>query len=275
MKHSRLLSFSLIILAAALFVNVLVPRSNTVLPAPKAEIERLNEHMILAVLYHQTAAEVRALQYQAFNVAKIVLDEKLRTRKSNKKPAVVVDIDETVLDNCQYEAQCILGNFQYPARWDEWCLMGVAPAIPGSVEFLNYAHSKNVAVFYVSNRKAHLKEATVKNLINEGFPNVKDPFLMLRTAESSKNNRRAQIEKEYEILMLIGDNMNDFSGDWEHKNIDPRFEVTDNQKHKFGKDYFILPNSTYGDWEGAIYEYDFSHESAVKYRMRKQALRGF
>jgi len=274
MKNYRLISFSILLLTAALILNVLRPATNSH-PAPRSEAERLAEYTILAVLYQQTAAEVRALQYQTFNMAKPVLDEKLKSYKGKKKPAVVVDIDETVLDNCQYQAQCILGNFLYPIRWDEWCLLGSAPAIPGAAEFLNYAHSKNVAVFYVSNRKAHLKEATVKNLLNEGFPNVKDPFMMLRSAESSKINRRVQIEKDYEILMLFGDNMNDFSGDWEHKNIEDRFNTTDQKKNMFGNTYFVLPNSTYGDWEGAIYHYDFSHENAVKYRLRKEALKGF
>jgi len=274
MKKHKLLSFSLMLLAVALFINVFnisTPR----VPGAKSEAERVAEYTTLAVLYQQTAAEVRALQYQTFNMAKPVLDDALKLYKGKKKPAVVVDIDETILDNAQYQAQCILENFQYPVKWDEWCLLGTAPAIPGAVDFLNYANSKNVAVFYVSNRKAHLQDATVKNLVAEGFPNVKDPFLMFRHKESSKIGRRAEIEKNYEILMLFGDNLNDFSGDWEYKGIADRFKTTDDLKNLFGKKYFVLPNSTYGDWEGAIYNYDFSLESALKYRMRKATLRGF
>lgn len=275
MKKYGFLSVSLLIFAIALFLNLFRPDNHHDSPTPKAHAERVSEYTTLAVLYQQTAAEVRAMQYQTFNFAKTVLDEKLRTSKGAKKPAIVVDIDETVLDNSQYQAQCILGNFQYPVLWDEWCMLAKAPAIPGAVEFLNYAHSKKVAVFYISNRKAHLMDATVKNLSDAGFPNVKDPFLLLRTNESSKNKRREIIQKDYEILMLFGDNMGDFSGDWEHNNINDRFEITDAQKNLFGKTYFILPNSTYGDWEGAIYNYDFSLENAVKYRMRKEALKGF
>jgi 5'-nucleotidase (lipoprotein e(P4) family) len=275
MKKHLFLSFSMLVLASALMLNVFKPSNNNPIPAPKSQVERLNEYMILAVLYHQTAAEVRGLQYQAFNMSKTVLNEKLKSYKGKKKPAVVVDIDETVLDNCQFQAQCILGNFQYPVKWDEWCLLGQAPAIPGAVDFLNYANSKGVAVFYVSNRKAHLKDATVKNLINEGFPNVKDPFLMLRTAESSKDKRREIIEKDYEILMLFGDNMGDFTSEWSNKSIEERFKATDKNKEFFGSKYIVFPNSTYGDWEAAIYNHDFSLESAIKYRMRKEALKGF
>lgn len=265
-----------LLLTAALVLNIFRPFTiMTPPPSPRSEAERIAEYTILAVLYQQTAAEVRALQYQAYNVAKTVLDEALKSYKGTKKPAVVVDIDETVLDNSPYQAQCILGNFQYPVGWDEWCLMAKAKAIPGAVDFLNYAHSKNVAVFYVSNRKSHLQDATVKNLVAEGFPNVKEPFIMSRTNESSKTSRRALIAKDYEILMLFGDNMNDFSGDWEHKNIEDRFRITDEQKQLFGKKYFVLPNATYGDWEGAIYNYDYAIDNAVKYRMRKAALRGY
>lgn len=275
MKKYGLLSVSLFIFSTALLLNLISSKNTPNAPAPKAHAERVNEYMTLAVLYHQTAAEVRALQYQTFNIAKTVLDEKLRIFKGQKTPAIVVDIDETVLDNCQYQAQCILDNFQYPVKWDEWCLLAEAPAIPGAAEFLNYAHSKKVSVFYVSNRKAHLKDATVKNLVEAGFPNVKDPFVMLRTDESSKNKRREMISKDYEILMLFGDNTGDFSGEWEHKNIEDRFRITDDNRSLFGKTYFVLPNSTYGDWEGAIYNYDFSLENAVKYRLRKEALKGF
>ncbi len=275
MKRYGFLSVSLLFLATALFLNLLIPEKTKHIPNPKAHAERVNEYMTLAVLYQQTAAEVKALQYQAYNVSKTVLDQKLRTYKGKKKPAIVVDIDETVLDNCQYQAQCILGNFQYPLRWDEWCLLAEAPAIPGAADFLNYADSKKVSVFYVSNRKAHLKDATVRNLIKEGFPNVKDQFLLLRTDESSKNKRRDLIMKDYEILMLFGDNLGDFSDDWEHTNIEDRFRITDEQKELFGNTYIVLPNSTYGDWEGAIYNYDFSHENAVKYRLRKDAMKGF
>lgn len=275
MKKYFIISTVIFILGTFMFVLSFTAKKSSNIPAPRTTAERLNEYMTLAVLYHQTSAEVRALQYQAFNIAKSVLDEKLKSYKGTKKTALVVDIDETVLDNCQYQAQCILGNFQYPARWDEWCNLASAPAIPGAVEFLNYAASKKVSVFYVSNRKAHLKNSTVKNLKELGFPNVSDPYLMFRTAESSKTVRRALIEKDYEILMLIGDNLNDFSELWENKAIVDRFNTTDGQKEMFGKKYFILPNSTYGDWEGAIYGYDFSYENAVKYRLRKEAMKGF
>ncbi len=271
----QLLPISIFVFAFALILNLVIPDKNELTPLPRSQAERVAEYTTLAVLYQQTAAEVRALQYQAFNMAKPVLDDKLRTYRGQKKPAIVVDIDETVLDNSQYQAQCILGNFQYPVKWDDWCLLGVAPAIAGASDFLNYAHSKKVTVFYVSNRKEHLKEATIQNLIKEGFPNVKEEFLMFRTKESSKDARRAQIEKDYEILMLFGDNMGDFTGQWSGKSIEDRFKATDENKDLFGKKYFVFPNSTYGDWESAIYGHDFSHESAIKYRMRKEALKGF
>jgi 5'-nucleotidase (lipoprotein e(P4) family) len=240
-----------------------------------AQNQSLNEHTTLAVLYQQSAAEVRALQYQAFNLAKLVLDQKLSAHKGSKKPAIVVDIDETILDNSRFQAQCILGNFSYPEKWDDWCLLAEAPAIPGSVDFLNYAHNKGVAVFYVTNRKAHLEEATVKNLISEGFPNLNASFLMFRTDESSKNVRRATIEENHEILMLFGDNLHDFSGEWEKKSVEERNAITDSLGYMFGNIYFVLPNSTYGDWEGAYYNHDFTHDQATKDSLRKQALKGF
>lgn len=275
MKRTIFLIVSVIVFVAFGCKNSDDKKEHQSKPKPQASIEYINEYMTLAVLYQQTAAEVRAMQYQTYNMATIVLDEKLRYGTYSKKPAIVVDIDETVLDNSFYEAQMIIGNFQYPEKWDEWCLLGKAPAIPGAVDFINYAVQQNVDVYYVSNRKAHLKDATVKNLIDIGLKNVTEPFLMFRTAESSKDIRRAEIEVDHTIIMLIGDNMNDFSGAWEKKSIEEKFATTDNERNKFGVTYFVLPNSTYGDWEGAIYKYDFSKDNQQKDRMRKEALRGF
>ncbi len=80
----------------------------------------VSDHLTMAVLYQQTAAEYRALCYQAFNFAKYQLDQNLRIMGLQKQQAVVVDIDETVLDNSPHEAKCIINNEIYPAYWEEW-----------------------------------------------------------------------------------------------------------------------------------------------------------
>ncbi len=130
----------------------------------------INEYMVLGTLYHQQSAEYKAACYQAYNLGRLLLDKDLADKNIDKHRVIVVDIDETVLDNSPYQAECILENFNYPVRWDEWCNKASADAIPGALDFLLYARSNGVSVFYITNRKEHLKQVTIQNLVNLGFP---------------------------------------------------------------------------------------------------------
>ncbi len=215
-----------------------------------------NEYLMMSVLYQQKSAEYRALSYQAYNIAKIRLDEYLKTRNDSLKPAVVVDIDETVLDNSPWEAKCILENINYPKQWNEWCKSAKAKPLPGAVDFLNYAFSKNVDVFYISNRKENLKEATIQNLKTSGFPQVDKEHIFTMRSSENKKERRALVTKNHHIILLIGDNLSDFSEIFEKKSIKKRFAITDSLKREFGNRFIILPNAMYGEWENAIYDYN-------------------
>lgn len=233
------------------------------------------DYMLLAVLWYQTSAEMRALSYQAFNTATMMVDQAVANNKDKKKLAVVVDIDETMVDNSPYEAANVLGNFGYPEKWGDWINNASATAMPGAVEFMKYAVSKGVDVYYISNRKTTEKEATVKNMNALGFPMIDDTHLLLREKSSSKVERRAIVSDTHEIIMLIGDNMNDFSGVFENKNVVDRFAVTDSLKAEYGKRFIVLPNPMYGDWESAVLNYNFKRTNEQKDSVRKANLRGF
>ncbi len=215
-----------------------------------------NEHLIMSALYQQKSAEYRALSYQAYNIAKLRLDEYLKIKNDSLKSAVVVDIDETLLDNSPWEAKCILENINYPEQWNEWCKLAKAKPLSGAVEFLNYAFSKNVDVFYISNRKENLKEATIQNLKAAGFPQVDKEHIFTMRNSGNKKERRALVTKNYYIVLLIGDNLNDFSEIFEKKPIEERFAITDSLKKEFGNRFIILPNAMYGEWENVIYNYN-------------------
>jgi len=232
------------------------------------------DYMLMAVLWYQTSAEMRALCYQAFNTARISLDQAVAVNNGQKKLAVVVDIDETMVDNSFYEAQNVLGNFGYPERWSEWIDKASATAIPGAVDFMKYAVSKGVDVFYISNRKIAEKDATVKNMRSLGFPMIDDDHLLLRDKTSSKNERRDKVAATHEIILLIGDNMNDFGGIYENKTVVDRFAVTDDNKTEFGKRFIVLPNPMYGDWESAVLKYNFKQTNEQKDSVRKANLKG-
>ena len=113
----------------------------------------VREYSVQSILWVQHAAEYKALCYQAFNVAKFQLDKILSEGNNKGKPlAIVTDIDETIFNNSPYEAKLITDNVEYSHdTWVEWEKLKKAKPIPGSLEFLNYAKSKGVQVFYISN----------------------------------------------------------------------------------------------------------------------------
>lgn len=223
------------------------------------------DYQTAAVLYMQKAAEYRAIAYQAFNLARLRLDADLDKKNVKRLPkaerkmprAIVVDIDETVLDNSPSQARGIRTNTPYNSKdWYAWSNMRKAKAIPGAVEFLNYATSKGVKVFYISNRdEQNEKQATIDNLKSVGFNNVAADDVLLRTTESSKDARRAIVTAKYRIVLLAGDNLDDFTSAFERKSVADRFAEVDKAKDLWGNKFIVLPNAMYGTWENAIYEY--------------------
>lgn len=231
--------------------------------AQPAPVVADNEYQVAAVLYQQHAAEYRALAFQAFNLAKLRLDEdfdkknqKKLSKDERKKPrGVVVDIDETVLDNSPSQAYMIKNRLPFNMTdWIDWGEKRSAKAIPGAVEFLKYANQKGVRVFYISNRADSQKQATMDNLKAVGFPDVSDETMLLQTAESNKEARRKIVLAKHRIVLLVGDNLNDFAENFEKKSVADRFAETEKDKDLFGSRYIVLPNAMYGAWESSIYD---------------------
>jgi 5'-nucleotidase (lipoprotein e(P4) family) len=234
----------------------------------------VSDHFLNAVLYQQKASEYRALCYQAYNVAKTRLDRALRSRGAGKKLAVVTDVDETVLSNAAYQADLILKDQEYPTEYSNWIDAAVAEPVPGALEFFKYASGKGVRVFYVTNRKDAEKEATIQNLKKEGFPDVSEETVLTKSKESSKEERRLLIQKQYAIPILIGDNLIDLAQSFEVKESKARQDAVDLEKDQFGVHYIVLPNAMYGDWEKVVG--DLKGLTAEEKRaLRLKALKGF
>jgi 5'-nucleotidase (lipoprotein e(P4) family) len=240
-------------------------------PATQAVPAHTFDYQIGAVLYQQKAAEYRALAYQAFNIARWQLDSDLDKKNVKKLPkderkkprAVIVDIDETVLDNSPSNANTAKNNLPFNVRdWYAWGEMRKAKAVPGAVGFLNYAVSKGVKIFFISNRDEVQKQATIDNLKSVGFADVSADNVMLRqtVAESTKEPRRQNVAAKYRIIMLMGDNLDDFSNVFERKSIMDRFAEADKARELWGKRFIVLPNAMYGTWESAIYNYERLNE---------------
>lgn len=233
----------------------------------------LNEQLVMSTVWMQSSAEFRAISYQSFNHAKMRLDVFLVSYSGSKPVAVIVDLDETVIDNSAYEAFLIGQNFGYSDKtYFPWMDAAQAKAMPGAAEFLNYANGRGVEIFYITNRKMIGYEGTEKNLKALGFPNVDKKHLLLRTKSSDKQARRDVVAKDYEIAFLMGDNLNDFLSVFRKKSVADRAAEVDKIKYMWGEKFIVLPNPTYGDWEGAIYNGNWGASPAEKDKMRKDLL---
>ena len=269
MIHSRLLK------KAAVFGLVLFLFSAFDWSVPPPDAGR-DDYLIMSVLWYQRSAEMRALYYQAFNIARLRIDADIAQNKGTRKRAVVVDIDETILDNSPHSGKLIKENQVFPFAWKEWIDKAEAEPLPGAAEFLNYAASKGYNVYYVSNRSAKGEtEGTVENLKKKGFPQVVPEHVMLRENESSKEVRRTAISKTDDIVLLMGDNLNDFASMFERKGMVERSAEADKARDEFGKRFIVLPNPMYGDWEGAVLEYRRGLSDKEKADLRMAALKSF
>ncbi|MFZ4714058.1 MAG: 5'-nucleotidase, lipoprotein e(P4) family [Bacteriovoracaceae bacterium] len=265
--------FQVLVLSTLFLISCASPKKAETPVAAAKTIS--SQHLLAGTVWFQSASETRALFYQGYNMAKMSLDLELK-KKSDKKRAVVVDIDETVIDNSPYQAKLILENLGYPDHWSEWIDSEKGIALPGSLEFLTYADKKGVEVFYISNRKPNQLKQTINNLKKLGFPLRGESNVLLQDAESNKTIRREKVSATHNIVLLVGDNLNDFTGLYEKKSVAERKDITDKLKNEFGTKYIMLPNPMYGDWEGAILDYYKTKlNEEEKDAKRKSYLRSF
>jgi 5'-nucleotidase (lipoprotein e(P4) family) len=268
--NSRKFTLSFALVVCSVFSTYFITASTAQQATQPAQATADNEYQAGAILWMQKAAEYRALAYQAFNLARWQLDADLDKKNLKKLPkserkkprAIMVDIDETVLDNSPANAYLVKNRLPFNLPdWYAWGEMRKAKPIPGAVEFQNYAESKGVHFFFVSNRDEVQKQATIDNLKGVGFTNVSAENVMLRDKDSSKEPRREQILAKYRVVFFMGDNLDDHSVVFEKKSIADRFVEVDKAKDLFGKKYIMLPNAMYGTWESAIYKYGRLTES--------------
>ncbi|MBD7953302.1 5'-nucleotidase, lipoprotein e(P4) family [Stenotrophomonas sp. Sa5BUN4] len=246
-----------------------------------------------AVLWMQRAQEYRAITEQTYRAAADRLDAALKEshwdalvpdERGNDakglKPAVVLDLDETVLDNSPYQARLVRDGKEYDEMtWDQWVAEKKAKAIPGVVDFARAANEKGVTLLYISNRAVHLKEATLANLRAEGLPVADDSvFLGLGTvvegceqAGSEKNCRRRLAGQQYRVLMQFGDQLGDFVEVTANTN-EGRDALLQQYHDWFGERWWMLPNPTYGGFEPAQFNNDFSQPRQARHDAKRAAL---
>ena len=217
----------------------------------------ITDGKLYSSLFIQRAAEYKALCFQAYNAATQRLQD-IVTRHTFSKPlAIVTDIDETVLDNTPNSVhQAFAGKHFEPNAGEQWTARAEADTICGAKTFFDFARSKGVEVFYITNRNESERAATLKNLQKFDFPFADNAHLLLRTTTSGKADRRNAVSRTHEIVLLCGDNLSDFSEVFDKNNEEKRTSGVRNNAALFGNKFIVLPNPNYGDWEGALYEYN-------------------
>jgi 5'-nucleotidase (lipoprotein e(P4) family) len=244
-------------------------------PGVVAREEPPADDTLYATVWMQTAGEFAALSRQAYRAATLALEEALADPTwtaateqegrafSHLPPAIIVDVDETVLDNSAFQAQLILDRQRYTEEaWEVWVERAEAVPMAGAAEFLKAAAARGVTVFYVTNRDAGGKAATAANLRAHGFPLAADRDVLLCKGErgwtSDKQPRRELIAEDFRILMLCGDDLNDFVAGTRTDDPDSRRAAVAPYADWFGSRWIVLPNPVYGSWEASLFGRDYS-----------------
>ncbi|MGN7916039.1 5'-nucleotidase, lipoprotein e(P4) family [Lysobacter sp. 22409] len=294
----------LTVLACALALSACKPVAPAAAPAPAVPAEAKAasaaapaassaDDNLNAVLWMQRSVEYRAATETVYRAAADKLDTALKQpnwdalvpdERGNPvkglKPAVVMDVDETVLDNSPYQARLVRDGKEYDeVTWDAWVAEKKAKPLPGVVDFAKAAQAKGITILYLSNRAVHLKEATLANLRSAGLPVADDQvFLGLGTVVegceqngSEKNCRRLLAGRQYRVLMQFGDQLGDFVQ--VVANTPEGRDALLQQYHDwFGERWWMLPNPSYGSWEAMTFNNDFSQPRDTRRQAKRAAL---
>jgi 5'-nucleotidase (lipoprotein e(P4) family) len=248
----------------------------------KSEKESDSHEMLNAALWRQSSAEYPAIARQTYRLARMNLDQALADPQwtaaleqagnaTGLPPAIIADLDETILDDTSYEVRIIrwLGSYS-PESFADWCRDVNAPAIPGTREFLDYAVAHGVTVFYYSARRESLRECTTRNLRYLQLPFPDESKLLLADGKD-KADYRAGIAEQYRILLLLGDNLEDFvSGSRADPSI--RSELAKRYAQRWGREWIVFPNPMYGHWEAAPYGYNYQLPRTEQLRRKLRML---
>jgi 5'-nucleotidase (lipoprotein e(P4) family) len=205
-----------------------------------------------ATLWYAESAENQYIYLQAYHYATQLVAKK--TARDGKRPrAVVLDLDETVLDNSPYQYRMIAKGQTYSTEtWNAWVNEASAEALPGALDFVNYCQKVGVEVFYISNRSVETFQATTQNLKNLGFPNADEEHVLLKESSSDKTERRDLVSNDYEIIVLLGDQLTDFDQVFDNSNAGERTDMVTSMWEQMRTSFVLFPNPIYGGWMDPI-----------------------
>jgi predicted secreted acid phosphatase len=219
--------------------------------------------------------------------------------------AIILDIDETVLGNLPYQAWLVKNELSFtPASWNAWVSESSAEPLPGALEFVQYAKRKGTTIFYLSNRayrgpldrnadgqidpgeeQVELKSYTIANLVRWGFlpqSSISNEDSVIMRGETDKSGqvrpgwalsdktaRRESLSSAYRIVLIMGDDLNDFMAHPTHQSAPSPGGAPTEHRARWGRSWIMLPNPIYGSWERRLYRsgHDLSAQEAVKMKL--------
>lgn len=237
---------------------------------PKGDATLAN-FIVNATLWYQHSAEMQVVYWQSYARAKHLLLQNMEKASQDKPKAVVLDIDETVLDNSPFEAKLIQTHDQYTSDlWAAWVNTVKAKPLPGALDFLHFARKLGVDIYYISNRSDKLKAPTLENLKKFDFPQATPDHVLLKTDTGDKTARREKVLESHDVVLYVGDNLTDYSQVFADRGADYGQAAIEAHKAELLQHFIMLPNPMYGEWEKAIYDnnYGLSTQQKIEHKMK-------
>jgi 5'-nucleotidase (lipoprotein e(P4) family) len=247
------------------------------------------------VLWMQTAAEYQAITRGLYRLAAIQLDRALQDPRWTAIPeqagradlpalkaAVILDVDETVLDNSPEEGQRVRDRVAYtPDLFRLWAARTEAATVPGAADFLRHAAARDVEIFLVTNRDPEWRDQTIENLRKDGITIAVDHVLCYgehgRAQDpGDKSGRRQFVAATHRVLLMAGDDLGDFVAISDAgKRLDraARSAIVDRFSAYWEERWFVLPNPVYGSWEKTLYPAGITDADTLAKKL--EAVRGF
>ncbi|QEG25249.1 5'-nucleotidase, lipoprotein e(P4) family [Mariniblastus fucicola] len=294
-------------LCALLVANVLFAAgcADSVSPAPKeqaAEVapdqsqKSLRHEDLDAILWVQTSGEYNAITRQTYRLAELTLKDALadpnwtasleqqslvdsgEVKLADLKPAVILDVDETVLNNSRFQVGLIESETEYTRDgWKAFVTRKESTAVAGAVDFVNACRDAGVKVIFLTNREHEVEGSTVENLVSVGLMKEADPDAVFSKYEkedwkSDKITRRTELASKYRLLLLVGDDLHDFASTGHHPSSEKRREMVDSHPQRWGQKWIVLPNPNYGGWEQSLQDWNNLSSPETKLEQKRSHL---
>ena len=230
------------------------PRATTPARAPAAvgaDATSASRPAPEAIRWARTAAEHRALFLEVYAMATSRVEAEAATRAPGSW-GVVLDADETVIDNSTYQLeQARLGRPFEAASWHAWTARREAVPLPGAAAFLARVRALGGRIAIVTNRA--VSECPDTEAVFRAHALDYDALLCKPDAGPSDKNPRFEAIAHgttgtglppLDVVAFVGDNINDFPG------LSQAIRRRDDAAFaEFGRRFFVLPNAMYGSWE--------------------------